>query len=171
MSRSGEKSEEQKVPLGAKLGLGLLNIVGKASGRTGKNKQGKKGSTVISFGFGDPLVTREAYPEERKFTFQILSAAETDSRGVAVFGTVAQGEVHTGDTVTCVTKDGRRFSCVIREIEQAFANASPTDTARAGETAASPPFYTLFVSDHSPEDFHPHGKFIIETGEYDEQCL
>ena len=168
MGRTDGGPEKQKVPLGAKLGLGLLNIIGKASDRAGKNQRGEKRSTVISFGGGLPHVTTEAYPEGRTFTFQILDAATTEGRGTAVLGTVSQGEAHAGDTVTCVTADGQRFPCVIREIEQPFPNAASTDTARPSGTAASPPFYTLFISGHDPEDFRPHGKFIIETGEHHE---
>lgn len=167
MSRPGEPPEQQKAPLGTRIGLRLLSSVFGFADRAGKKRRNKKRPTVISFGFGGPLVAREICPEERRFTFCILSAASVEGRGTAVSGFWPQGEVHAGDTVTCVAADGRRFPCVIREIEP----AAPPNTAPGGHSSKAPPFCTLFVSGHGPEEFHPQDKFIIEAGEHDEQCL
>lgn len=167
--KRGDKNTE-KVPLGVKLGFGLLNAVGTVSSKLGKKKDKKK-ATVITFGSGGLRMTRDEYTRTRTFTFRIMNAGDAGVRGTAVTGTAALGEVHVGDTVTCVTADGRRFPCVIREIEQLFANPPGADTARASENVQSPPFYVLYVSGHGAEEFHPHDQFIMEMSEHDDQRI
>ena len=79
-----------------------------------------------------------------------------EGRGTAVFGMVSHGQVHAGDTVTCVTADGTRFPCVIQEVERPIPQGP-----HIGGTQP-PPFCTLFVTGRGPEEFHPQDKFIIE---------
>ena len=151
-----EQKDPQKPPLGARLAIGVIRAVTGAAdlflGRRGKNK----GSTTFSYGFGGPLLQRDPDADKRAFTFRVLSVQGVEGRGTAVFGQIAHGRVQAGDTVWCVTASGRRFPCLIREVERPV----PASPHPAGTPA--PPFCVLYVSDRGPEEFHPQDKFIIE---------
>lgn len=161
-----EKPEQepwnQKVPLGARLAMGVLRGIGGMADLFAKRNPEKKHSTSISFGFGGPHVVRETYTQDRLFTFRILGAQAVEGKGTAVSGMAVQGEAHVGDTLTCVTTDGRRFSCELNEIQYFASNIPETYTVRAQQGVQRPPFCTLLVSGAGPEDFHPQDKFIIE---------
>ena len=108
------------------------------------------------FGFG------KKRGASRAFQFRVDDIFSIKDRGVVVTGQVTAGEVACGATVVCVTVNGGRFPCVIKQIEQPHPE-NRREFVHPDRASADGPFqgsYGFWIADRQPGDFHPGDRLI-----------